>query len=151
MAKSLLDEEKFVQRIAAAVRLQLDLDNSLPKRRERTYTKGAHVDDAQDRKLRFAISVVKAFEAKGFTNCVANETILTRNRWAEMKGRRVKESELGKAVLVNGLRLWHISQTESVAAAKPVAVASGVKLSKEQLVAEANKLLKLAELAGSVS
>jgi hypothetical protein len=61
-----------------------------------------------------AVDAVSTFEALGYTNCVANETILTYGKW-EGKGRRVKKGE--KSTRINGGKgypLFHIDQTEVI-------------------------------------
>jgi hypothetical protein len=56
---------------------------------------------------------VKAFKRAGFDDVKPRENVLTYNKWIE-QGRKVKEGE--KCVKVKNLRLFHISQTEPLAA-----------------------------------
>jgi N-terminal domain of anti-restriction factor ArdC len=56
---------------------------------------------------------IKAFQKKGYKDVKPRENVLTYNLWVKA-GRKVKEGE--HAIRVANLRLFHVSQTEPMAA-----------------------------------
>jgi hypothetical protein len=64
-----------------------------------------------ERAIKNEIQAVRAFQKAGFKDAKPHVNILTFNKWME-KGRRPLEKS--KAVRVNNLRLWHVSQTRPV-------------------------------------
>lgn len=84
-------------------------------------------------------ATVRAFKRAGFSEVKPRENVLTYNKWIE-QGRKVKEGE--KCTKVKNLRLFHISQTE------PLAAKEKAKLLAER---EARKAAKTADKLPAVS
>lgn len=83
---------------------------------------------SDERKAAFAAAVVKAAEARGFTNVIPNETVLTYGKW-EDRGFTVKKGEKAIRVKAPGMRgkgmpLFHKDQVEPTDDSKVVEATS---------------------------
>lgn len=109
MANITLSSEQLQALIAQAVQAALGSPVAASK---------SGVDGKTDRSLKNEIATVRAFKKAGYKDVQPRVNVMTYNRWIA-NGRKVKKGE--QSIKVKNLRLFHVSQTETITAEEKAA------------------------------